>query len=44
VTTCIFAIDSFLMTPTAGRGAQSDLYPSCIQAQRTVEVSKSKIA
>lgn len=30
----------FFNTPTAGRGAQSVLFPSCIQAQRTVEVSK----
>jgi hypothetical protein len=33
-------IDSFLNTPTASAGAQPDLCPSCIQAQRTVEVSK----
>ena len=34
-------IDSFLNTPTAGRGVQLDLYPTCIQAQRTVRASKS---
>jgi hypothetical protein len=33
-------IDSFLNTPTAGRGAHSVLYPLCIQAQRTVDMSK----
>jgi hypothetical protein len=35
-------IDSFLNTPTAGRGVQLDLYPKIyIQAQRTVRASKS---
>jgi hypothetical protein len=33
-------IDSFFNTPTAGRGVQLDLYPTCIQAQRTVGASK----
>ena len=31
----------FFNTPTAGRGVQLDLYPTCIQAQRTVRASKS---
>jgi hypothetical protein len=34
-------IDSFFNTPTAGRGVQVDLYPTCIQTQRTVGASKS---
>jgi hypothetical protein len=31
----------FFNTPTAGRGVQVDLYPTCIQAQRMVGASKS---